>query len=46
MRELVLSLRDPCFSLRGSQKACKAYASLTRRRCERFSLVRDDPHHK
>ena len=35
-RKLALSLRDPCFSLRGSLTACKAYASLTRRRFERF----------
>ena len=35
-RKLALSLRDTCFSLRGSQTACKAYASLTRRRFERF----------
>ena len=35
-RKLALSLRDPCFSLRGSQTACRAYASLTRRRFEQF----------
>ena len=28
--QVALSLRDPCFSLRGSQTACKAYASLLR----------------
>ena len=35
-RKLAFSLRDPCFSLRGSKTACKAYALLTRRRFERF----------
>ena len=36
MRELALSLRDPNFSLRGSQRACQAHASPTRRRFESF----------